>query len=454
MIRRDKKTAEKASSDTGKWKGKKISFISNRVIVKFKESAVDSDAAIHSCCDGICETLVDGVLRRASKSKRRAIFSFSTEEENAISLSKQLSKRDDVEYAEPDIMDSAAIIPNDTRFGDQWSLPKIEAPDAWDIETGNSSNVLIGIIDSGISLSSLGALDHPDLSDSLRYTLGTDFVDGGSPRDLNAHGTHVAGIAGAVSNNGTGIAGMNWGAKLYICRTLDAAGNGSSADFADAVEEIVDFAVDNGLKAVINYSGGGDANQTKKDACEYAHSRGMIICAATGNKNGSPVIFPAAYSENFGSVVAVGATDSDDSVSSFSNVGPEVSVVAPGRDILSTTPTYSVDPSVALNYDKFTGTSMATPLVSGLAALIWSRNPSLTNTQVAKILMDTAKPLGAGDFSNDWGHGRVNAADALKKADEGSDPDNAGELAKLLAQRWGSLPSNIREIIKLLLQQG
>jgi subtilisin family serine protease len=199
--------------------------------------------------------------------------------------------------------------------------------------------VLIGIIDSGISMSTAGALDHPDLNQAGRYILGTDFVDGGTPRDLHGHGTHVAGIAAAESNNAQGVSGMNWGTNVYICRTLDAGGNGSSADFADAVEEIVDYAVANSLKAVINYSAGGAANQTKQDAAQYADDLGMILCAATGNDSAGPVIYPAAYSTMFDGVIAVGSTDSNDTVSSFSNVGPEVTVVAPGRGILSTMPT-------------------------------------------------------------------------------------------------------------------
>lgn len=320
-----------------------------------------------------------------------------------------------IEYVEPDVVDRAQIVPNDPRFPQQWAPAAVNAPGAWDLQTG-AANALIGIIDSGISMSA-DLLDHDDLRDAARITLGTDFVDGGTPRDLNGHGTHVAGIAAAAGGNGSGIAGMNWGSPVYICRTLDAGGNGSSADFADAVEEITDAAVARGLKAVINYSGGGADNITKKQACQYASDRGMLVIAATGNDSAGPVIWPAAYSTVIVGVVAVGSTDQGDQVSSFSNVGPETTVVAPGRNILSTLPTYSVSPTLPLNYGTLSGTSMATPLVTGLAALMWSRHPAYSNAKIKECLQESAVKLGAAAFDNTWGHGRVNARAALTCGD-------------------------------------
>jgi hypothetical protein len=210
---------------------------------------------------------------------------------------------------------------------------------------------------------------------------------------------------------------MNWGTRVYICRTLDANGDGSGADFASAVEEIVDFAVANTMKVVINYSGGGPASMAKQDACKYASDHGMLLCAAAGNDNGGPIIWPAAYSAMFDGVVAVGSTETNDAVSGFSNVGPELCVVAPGGSILSTTPTYAVQPGVALNYDTFRGTSMATPFVTGLCALMWSRHPSFANRKIRDCLQDTAARLGAGSFSNQWGFGRIEAEAALRCGD-------------------------------------
>lgn len=400
---------------TGRWQRQEIRFHERRLIVKFKAPEGDSDVSLDDRVQAVVADIPGGRLMRRPKASGRAVFHIGPQED-VLKLATRLSKRDDVEYAEPDIMDREALVPNDTRYVEQWALATVGAEDAWNLETGSSTQVLIGIIDSGISMTG-ASLDHPDLNAPGRYILGTDYVDGGVPRDLRGHGTHVTGIAAAETNNATGVAGMNWNTRVYICRTLDGNGNGSSADFADAVEEIVDYAVAHGYRAVINYSAGGGANLTKQNACQYANTHGMILCAATGNDNAGPVIFPAAYSTMFDGVIAVGSTDSTDTVSSFSNVGPEVTVVAPGRNILSTMPTYAVTIPAALNYDELDGTSMATPLVTGLVALMWSRHPSFTNTSIRNCLTSTAVKLGPGTFDNAWGFGRVDAEAALRCGD-------------------------------------
>ena len=344
----------------GKWGGDTVQYFPRRLIVKLK---TPTDATEAVAMAGEAESVAadaGGTLVRPPSHTGRLVIELG-EGAKALDAAKKFTKRADVEYAEPDVVDRAQFIPNDTRYSQQWALPKVKAPEAWDLETGKTT-VVIGIIDSGISMFAAGGLDHPDLSDAGRITLGTDFVDGGTPRDLNGHGTHVVGIAAAAGNNASGVAGMNWGSRVYITRTLDAAGNGSSADLADAIEEITDFAVANGLKAVINYSGGGPANQTKLDACNYASSRGMILCAAAGNDFGGVVIWPAAYSTTVPGVIAVGSTTDTDAVSNFSNVGPEVTVVAPGSGILSTMPTYAVSIPGGVNFGTLDGTSMATPL--------------------------------------------------------------------------------------------
>lgn len=400
---------------TGRWKSKDVRYRAGRMIVKLKPVAEETSEAVQSACRRVCDAIPDGAMLRRPGKHGRVIFAVG-EKDDVVSVARKVARLGEVEYAEPDVVDHACVIPSDTRYVEQWGLQKIGMPAAWDLETGGS-NVLIGIIDSGISMSGGGALDHPDLNDPSRYIQGTDFVDGGTPRDLNGHGTHVAGIAAAESNNAQGVAGMNWGSQVYVCRTLDTSGNGGSADFADAVEEIVDYALAHGLKAVINYSAGGGDNQTKRDACAYVNDHGMILCAATGNDNGAAVIFPAAYSVDYDGVIAVGSTDSGDTVSSFSNIGPEVTVVAPGRDILSTMPTYGVTIPAALNYDELSGTSMATPCVTGLIALMWSRHPSFTNRKIRDCLTSTAVKLGAGTFDNSWGNGRVAAEPALRCGD-------------------------------------
>ena len=398
---------------SGEWEGRPAQYYTDRVVIKLKPPA-DSARSLDDVFADVAADIPGGEPRQPPSPTGRLVASVDPGTD-VLELAARLSARDDVEWAEPDVVDRAALTPSDPRFPDQWGLAKIGAPAAWDLETGKAT-VLIGIVDSGISMAATGGLNHPDL-DASRYLLGTDFVDGGTPRDLNGHGTHVAGIAAGEGNNAEGISGTNWGSQVYICRTLDATGNGSGANFASAVEEIVDYAVAHSMKAVINYSGGGAASNAKRDACQYAHDRGMIVCAATGNDNAGPVIWPAAYSADFDGVIAVGSTDSNDTVSSFSNVGPEVVVVAPGRSILSTMPTYAVTIPAALNYDRLDGTSMATPCVTGLVALMWSRHPGFTNTRIRECLTSSAVKLGAGSFDNTWGFGRIDAEKALRCGD-------------------------------------
>jgi hypothetical protein len=427
---------------TGNWKRKRVEYLAGRVIVKLKvpdearASAFDAKAALDATCGDIVANL-DGarILRPVSSTGRIVV---EVPKDTAVpSVARDLDKRADVEYAEPDLIDHAAIVPNDTRYGDQWSHGVVGAEAAWDLETGGAG-AAIGIIDSGISISG-GVADHPDLSGS-RIVFGTDFVDGGTPMDTNGHGTHVAGIAAGLGNNAAGIAGMNWGAPVYVCRTLDVNGNGSSADLADAIEEMVDWAVAAGIKIVINYSAGGGDNQTKRDAAQYASDNGMLLCAATGNDFGGAVLFPAAYSTTIPGVIAVGSTTTTDTVSQFSNVGPEVTVVAPGGEmtpagvvptgeaILSTFPTYAVTIPGGPNFAGLVGTSMATPLVSGLAALVWNRHPSFTNQKVKDCLTDTAVKLGSGNFNNSWGFGRVDAEAALRCGDLVLPPSRFGPI--------------------------
>lgn len=402
---------------SGDYNDQTVQFVERRLIVQL--AAPDGQLTATDAIDAqVSEALAalppgTSVLRGPSRTGRLLVV--LPETDTVLSTMGVADASPAIAYVEPDVVDRAQIVPNDPRYPQQWAPGAVNAEGAWDLETG-AANVVIGIVDSGISLSA-DLLDHDDLHDSARITLGTDFVDGGTPRDLNGHGTHVAGIAAAAGQNASGIAGMNWRSPVYVCRTLDAAGNGSSANFADAVEEITDYAVAHGLKAVINYSGGGPDNITKKQACQYASDRGMLVVAATGNDNAGPVIWPAAYSTVITGVVAVGSTDQGDVVSSYSNVGPETTVVAPGRNILSTLPTYTVSPSLPLNYGTLSGTSMATPLVTGLAALIWSRHPGHTNAKVKQCLQDSAVKLGAAAFDNTWGHGRVDARAALTCGD-------------------------------------
>jgi thermitase len=296
-----------------------------------------------------------------------------------------------VEYAEPNYIVHVFITPNDSYWSSQWGMTKIEAPAAWDITTGSGS-VTIAIVDTGVDLF------HPDISGKL--VSGYDFVNNdNTPQDDHGHGTHVTGIAAARTNNGTGVAGLSWGAKIMPVKALDDYGNGGSEDVAEGVI----YAANNGAD-IINLSlGGSSPSSVLEDAVEYAHDLGCIVVAATGNNNSS-VSYPARYPE----VIAVAATDSSDQRASFSNYGPEVDVTAPGVSIRST---YWWGGST---YEWLNGTSQASPHVAGLAALIWSVNPGLSNTQVESIIKQTADDLGAAGRDNYYGFGRINARRALE----------------------------------------
>ncbi|TEU11378.1 MAG: peptidase S8 [Anaerolineales bacterium] len=384
-------------------------FVPGEVLVKFKKDAprVSVQAALsaqHARAVGQVPAL--GVQR----------LSVPAGQELAIIAS--LQQHPLVEYAEPNYIIRAVLDPNDLYFPSQWGLDMIGAPEAWDVTTG-SSDIIIAIVDSGIDL------DHPDLSGKI--IVGYDYVNGDwVPDDDFGHGTHVAGIAAAQTNNGIGVAGVSWGARLMALKVLDAGGYGHYDNVASAVT----YAADHGAK-IINLSlGGGDYSQTLHNAVIYAHNAGCVVVAATGNDNDS-VLYPAKYAEAF----AVAATDSNDVQAWFSNYGSEVDVAAPGVGIYSThLPHAYLSPSChdddGDGYGLCTGTSMAAPHVAGLAALIWSEYPGYTNDQVEGRIETTAVDLGETGWDQYYGHGRIDAHAALFCAPNlGASPQSVAFLA-------------------------
>ncbi len=303
------------------------------------------------------------------------------------------------------------ITPNDTYYSSyQWNLRQIEAPMGWALNTG-SDGVIIAVLDTGVDLT------HPDLQGKL--VAGYDFINNDSdPSDDQGHGTHVAGIAAALSNNSRGIAGVSWGAKIMPVKVLGADGTGSMSAIASGIT----WAANNGAD-VINLSlGGSSSSSTLQDAVNYAYNQGVLVVAAAGNwyQKGNPVIYPAAYPH----VLAVAATGDQDEHASYSETGDYVDVAAPGGN-----PTDSNDnnPNHWIlstywrgrgygDYLWVVGTSQATPHVAGLAALIWSVNPSLTNDQVEQIIEETAVDLGVPGRDDVFGYGRIDVYAALSRA--------------------------------------
>ena len=291
-----------------------------------------------------------------------------------------------------------------------WGVDHIEADLVQD--SGNEgAGVKIAIIDTGIDYT------HPDLSPN--YKGGYDFVNNDDdPRDDNGHGTHCAGIAAAASND-LGIIGVAPAADLYAVKVLDRRGMGYYSTILSGIE----WCVANGMQIASMSIGGSSYSQSLKDACDTANSAGLVLVASAGNSgDGNPDTVEISYPAAFSSVIAVGATAQDDSVADWSNSGDYLELAAPGVGIYSTLPTYRVTLSRRYGYDYGTlsGTSMACPHVSGVAALIIASDESASN--VRSILQITADDIGNDGFDNSYGYGLVDADEAAG-VEEPSDPD-------------------------------
>ena len=283
--------------------------------------------------------------------------------------------------------------PNDRLYDRQWALPKINALAAWAISSG--SDVTIAVLDSGVDV------EHPDLA--ARIVRGYDFVnDDDNADDDNGHGTHVAGIAAAISNNGIGIAGLAWNANIMPLKILNRSGIGTVSNLVRAICWAVTERAD-----IINMSLSSPfISHTAYTAVDYAISQGIVLFAAAGNhsQRGNPILYPAAYKR----VIAVAATDHDDLQAKFSNTGTYVDIAAPGVDILST------DTRAGQSIWAYkSGTSMSSAYAAGLAALILSVDPDLSPDQVKTVIIDSVVDLGDPGRDVVFGYGRIDVAAAL-----------------------------------------
>jgi thermitase len=295
-----------------------------------------------------------------------------------------------IAYVEPNFYDQLDFVPNDEYYAsDQWSLPLIGMESAWDHELG-SHDVLVAVVDTGIDYT------HPDLSENY-LPLGYDWVnDDDDPMDDHSHGTHCAGTVAALIDNTEGVAGMA-NVSVFSEKSFDSWGSGAHADSANALMHAVDMGAD-----VISCSWGGPTySETIKDAINYALDNGVMVIAAAGNEGADYYHYPSAYP----GVIAVSATDQDDERAYFSNYGDWIDVAAPGVSILSTIPYYLE----GYYYSSASGTSMATPHVSGLAALLMSAFPFENASQIETLIYDSALDLGDPGFDVYYGHGRIDA---------------------------------------------
>lgn len=354
-------------------------------------------------------------------------YIFRSNSMNYQQLKKYFDKKWNPLYTEPHYMyltndetaknAKAVSIPNDILFlRYQWNLPAVEANRSWNLSRG-SKDVKVAVVDTGADL------DHPDLKG--QFVQGYNIIDPASkPYDDVGHGTHVSGIISALVNNNEGVAGITWYNKIMPVKVLDKSGSGTTYSVAQGII----WAADHGAK-VINLSLGNYADsQFLHDAIKYAYNKDVVLISAAGNDNTERPGYPAAYPE----VLAVAATDSSMKRASYSNYGDYIDVAAPGTNIASTFP--------GSQYAALSGTSMASPHVAAVAALIRSQNPELQNTEVMDILRNNVIDLGSAGHDKYFGYGLIDSYKALSAAQ--------GEGAPL--QLW---PQHLRSKLESILRR-
>ncbi len=345
-----------------------------------------------------------------------------------------------VRYAEPNHRVYAAATPNDPRYRDQWHYNLIGLEEAWDVTTGDAS-VVVAVIDTG------ARFDHPDLGP--RLLAGFDFVsdpansgdgDGwdadatdpyvtSSARPPSFHGTHVAGTIGAVTDNRRGVSGVTWRCPIVPVRVIGSNDRGSAFDIAAGIRWSAGLSVQGAPPnpnpaRVLNLSLGGPApTQTERDAVDAALGAGAIVVAAAGNDGSFTARYPAA----FPGVIAVAAVNALLGPASYSNRHDTVFIAAPGGEtspwpINGVLSTVADNTSRRLAYTFYQGTSMASPHVAGVVALMLSANPTLSAAEVRTILAATALDLGTSGRDPIFGHGLIDAAAAVRRAANAPSP--------------------------------
>jgi thermitase len=357
---------------------------------------------------------------------------------SGLALVDHLRNRPDVEFAEFDSIVStmqSTFVPNDPYYStayasshygniDQWGPPAVSAPAAWGLTLG-SRGIVIAIVDTGVDDT------HPDLASKI---VGEYSYVGKSAKDGFGHGTHVAGIAAAATNNDIGIAGMCPNCGILSVKVLNDQGSGFLSDVASGIT----YAASHGARVISLSLGGSSRSDTMRTALAYAVSNNALPVCAAGNSNSQTAPEPAYWYD----CLSVIATDQNGAKTSFSNYGVVDDVAAPGIAILSAMPTYPVTLTTtygySMNYDALSGTSMATPAVAGIAGLVLSQNPNLTPVQVRGIIEATA---GDGlSWTPNLAFGIVNAAKAVAAAIRS---DSTAPSANLLWPSEGATVSGL-----------
>lgn len=387
------------------------------LIIGFREEIKNADkAAVHT----------------SAKTEVKESFTLIPADVVQISADKSLKEvaevyaaHPDVEYVEPNYIYHLDLQPNDPQYADLWGLKKIAAPIAWNSTTG-SVTVVVAVIDTGVDYTHLDLAanmwknpgefnrtpgiddDGNGIVDDIYGACWTPSARNGNPMDTHGHGTHVAGTIGAVGNNAIGIAGVNWTVKIMALKFFDDNGDGNTSDAVLALE----YAVAKGASLTNNSWGGGDYNQSLKNAIDQAGSAGLVFVAAAGNDYGrdtdSDPHYPSSY--NCTSIISVASSTLEDMPSYFTNFGPTtVDLAAPGSYIYSTLPGNS--------FGTYSGTSMAAPHVAGVAALVLAKTPGLSPENLKNRILANVDVLPQWSGKTVTG-GRLNAAKALGLASE------------------------------------
>ena len=394
----------------------------DRIIVRFA-GPVDVDTL-----DRVCAQVG---LQHVDRGLNGAFEVLKATPETVDAWTAWLAAQPGIELAERDPLAHTMVGPNDPFYAPyQWNMMNrgatsngyvsnfgVQAEAAWN--TSNGAGVVVAIVDTGVAYENFGSFAQaPDLVGRTFVSPYNAVANTNHANDDNSHGNHVAGTIGQVTNNSLGCAGIAHGCSIMPVKVLDASGSGSHTWIANGIV----WAADHGAKVINMSLGGSTGSTTLQNAVDYAWSRGVVICAATGNTGRSGVSYPARYTN----CIAVGATRFDGSRARYSTYGTGIDVVAPGGDtsvdqnhdgygdgILQQT--FASGTPTSFAYYFFQGTSMATPHVTAIAALVAANRPAYSNAQIRSAIESSCSDLGKAGYDTTYGNGLVDAALALTR---------------------------------------